>query len=425
MATQFYSIKDTAAKLGKTEDEVKALVRDGKLREFRDRGQLFFKADEVDRLAGSPPSLPTPELSRAGESYAGGSKIGGTALGEDILSDTSIGASQAGAPAVPKSRTGSTAGGLKLPEDTALGLLGSGEGSAVGLSPVAPKGKSGSTAGGIPLADETDLGLSTGLGGLKSDSVGEPKAKGDSGKTDLGLSGADMLTLDELEEAAGPAGRAGGKEDTVISSVGISVFDEDEIQIDVDPLGKTQVAPSMEDQISLEGVGSGSGLLDLTRESDDTSLGAELLDEIYPGEEASTVQEDMPTEVVPGMGVPSQGAAPAFAGAPQGQWVPMGVAAATVVHDPMVGWLVGVMVIGILMLGLAGMVLAGAIQGVVPSFLLSIYGQWVIMTAGTMGLAIAICVVGWLMGKSSTGKKPARAAAAEAAPSEKSAEKKK
>src|SRR5262249_18328283 len=31
-----------------------------------------------------------------------------------------------------------------------------------------------------------------------------------------------------------------------------------------------------------EGVGSGSGLLDLTRESDDTSLGAELLDEIGP-----------------------------------------------------------------------------------------------------------------------------------------------
>ena len=36
-------------------------------------------------------------------------------------------------------------------------------------------------------------------------------------------------------------------------------------------------------KLSLESVGSGSGLLDLTRESDDTSLGAELLDEIYPG----------------------------------------------------------------------------------------------------------------------------------------------
>jgi hypothetical protein len=33
-------------------------------------------------------------------------------------------------------------------------------------------------------------------------------------------------------------------------------------------------------------VGSGSGLLDLTRESDDTSLGAELLEEVYQSEEA-------------------------------------------------------------------------------------------------------------------------------------------
>jgi hypothetical protein len=40
-------------------------------------------------------------------------------------------------------------------------------------------------------------------------------------------------------------------------------------------------AGSMAD-LNLEGIGSGSGLLDLTRESDETSLGAELLDEISP-----------------------------------------------------------------------------------------------------------------------------------------------
>ena len=40
-----------------------------------------------------------------------------------------------------------------------------------------------------------------------------------------------------------------------------------------------------EDDLSLEAVGSGSGLLDLTRESDDTSLGAELLEEVYSGDD--------------------------------------------------------------------------------------------------------------------------------------------
>jgi hypothetical protein len=47
-------------------------------------------------------------------------------------------------------------------------------------------------------------------------------------------------------------------------------------------MAQTSIGSGIQDQINLEGVGSGSGLLDLTRESDDTSLGAELLDEISP-----------------------------------------------------------------------------------------------------------------------------------------------
>ena len=82
-----------------------------------------------------------------------------------------------------------------------------------------------------------------------------------------------------LVDAEGEA--ASSKEDTVITAEGISIFDEEDLEIEpADPLAKTQIAPSMEDQIAIEGVGSGSGLLDLTRESDDTSLGAEVLDHI-------------------------------------------------------------------------------------------------------------------------------------------------
>ena len=51
-----------------------------------------------------------------------------------------------------------------------------------------------------------------------------------------------------------------------------------------DPSAQTNIASNIPDQVNLESVGSGSGLLDLTRESDDTSLGAELLDEIAPAE---------------------------------------------------------------------------------------------------------------------------------------------
>ena len=74
---------------------------------------------------------------------------------------------------------------------------------------------------------------------------------------------------------------------------GISVFEAGEIE-EADTAAQTQVTKSADDQeqISLESVGSGSGLLDLTRESDDTSLGAELLDEIYPGSEGSDAKMD-------------------------------------------------------------------------------------------------------------------------------------
>jgi hypothetical protein len=65
------------------------------------------------------------------------------------------------------------------------------------------------------------------------------------------------------------------------SRVGINVFGEENEE--ADPMAQTNVSPAMRDQLSLEAIGSGSGLLDLTRESDDTSLGADTLDEIAPG----------------------------------------------------------------------------------------------------------------------------------------------
>jgi len=78
-----------------------------------------------------------------------------------------------------------------------------------------------------------------------------------------------------LARADQPTG--GGKDDTVITAEGISIFDEEDLEIDTaDPMAKTHVAMSLEEQVGVEGAGTGSGLLDLTRESDDTSLGAVL-----------------------------------------------------------------------------------------------------------------------------------------------------
>lgn len=63
------------------------------------------------------------------------------------------------------------------------------------------------------------------------------------------------------------------------SASGISAFEG------AGDAGETQLGNELDEDLTLESVGSGSGLLDLTRESDDTSLGAELLEEVYSGED--------------------------------------------------------------------------------------------------------------------------------------------
>ncbi|MCC6284033.1 MAG: helix-turn-helix domain-containing protein [Phycisphaerales bacterium] len=53
MAKMFYTLEEAAEKLGKSSDEVKALVKSGQLQEFRDRDRLMFKRDQVDLLSGA------------------------------------------------------------------------------------------------------------------------------------------------------------------------------------------------------------------------------------------------------------------------------------------------------------------------------------------------------------------------------------
>lgn len=180
MAKMFYTAAEAAARLGKTEDQIKDLVRNGQLREFRDGGTINYKADDIESLA--------------------------------TKSGTSI-------------------------------------------------GRSASASGEIVLEPVEDSGIA------------------------LAPSGSDVLSLADVDSEGTQAGAKSGqkaKEGTVVSSVGVSVFDDDELDQSVDPMAQTQV--SSLSGLGIEGPGSGSGILDLSRERDDTSLGAELLDEIYTPE---------------------------------------------------------------------------------------------------------------------------------------------
>jgi hypothetical protein len=132
------------------------------------------------------------------------------------------------------------------------GGTGTGSGSVVALA-------DSDTGAGAPLPkDDTslaaDLGLTGSLGGIPSP-----------GKTGS-LAGA-------TGSLAGNTGSLAGKGGT---GTGMSMFGTDAEK--ADPSAQTAISSSIQDQVNLEGVGSGSGLLDLTRESDDTSLGALEMD---------------------------------------------------------------------------------------------------------------------------------------------------
>jgi hypothetical protein len=173
MAKMFYTMDEAKAALGRTEDEIRQLSKDGKLREFRDGQKLMFKADQVEGLKGALPPKDSIDINDSGAPIQ--------------LAD---------------SRSGS---GIGIKDDSSPGDIGL-----------------GGSAGGVP----------------------SPRSGSRSG-----------------------------------SGSGINIFQPDEIE-SADPSAATAITSSSESG-SLEAVGSGSGLLDLTKESDDTSLGA-VLDEINP-----------------------------------------------------------------------------------------------------------------------------------------------
>jgi hypothetical protein len=157
-----------------------------------------------------------------------------------------------------------------------------------------------SDLGGGPGIDQVDLGMSdsggliglvdtTGASGTSitlSDSEGSSgslKMKDDTAlAADLGLSGSlgGVPSPGPVRSGGLPSGTGLSGSMSSRSGAGINVFGTDDSVEPIDPMAQTNITGGIRDQMDLA-VGSGSGLLDLTRESDDTSLGA-VLDEINP-----------------------------------------------------------------------------------------------------------------------------------------------
>ena len=334
MAKMFYTLDETRAALAKSEEDIKQLTREGRLREFRDGPRLMFKADQVEQLKAE--------------------------LGGGSLDQVDLGPSDSGAPiGLVDSRGASGSGvGISLSDNDATGMGMSGSGMH------------------MQMKDDTalagDLGLSGSVGGMPS-----PSRVGGGTMSGTGLTGS----------MAGGS-MAGGRG-------GINVFSADDSVEAADPSAQTAITP--QDQVNLEGVGSGSGLLDLTRESDDTSLGAELLDEIAPG-----------------TGKAPRGGRGGRAVSESGMGVAADVGGGRVVTpppvyveqaDPLAPALGGMALAASIFVILGGLVITCATMGTRPAMVDMIAGApgdnrsiWIIFGIGA-GLALVFGLVGMVAGK--------------------------
>ena len=297
MAGDYYSLEEVIEKLGKTEDEIKKLVSDDKLHEFRDGANTLYKVEEVDALISEISEL-----------------------------------------------------------DTAA------EGSAIDLLP-------------------DDTGIST-----------EPIAD---------LSGG--INLGDLTGA-----------DTTVGTTGINVLGDtdDEYKLSDDSQGETQIVESedsvdqlgsLDGDLSMDSVGSGSGLLDLSLQADDTSLGA-VLDDILPAigegaaaaedvgvaEEADKIFEEAEPEAVEPIEVEHEVMSRYIQPEPDGASNSCGIA----------------LIVPLLAMIYAAIVLVAGFKGIAPAILTGIEG---IIWYVAIGLAVVVLgIIGFaalLGGKKGKGKK--------------------
>jgi hypothetical protein len=246
MAGMFYSLKDAAEKIKKTQEEFKKLVKQGKLREFRDGAHLLFKIDEVEALmadtsvmAAKEPSVPEiPELELPEM------EIPETAVPEQEMPEIEIPEAEIPGPETPEVEAPAPA---EQPADT----------EEISLAPET----------GIPIPESELTSADTALTSEGISVLGE---------TDRDY----QVTDDTLAETTGTLGTTG-----TMGTTGT---------------GGTTPEPSLEEieeDVSMDTFGSGSGLLDLSLQADDTSLGA-ILDEIYSAEGAE-VKEPAPAKSGP------------------------------------------------------------------------------------------------------------------------------
>lgn len=427
MAGMFYSLKETAEKLGKSADEIKQLAQEGRLREFRDGSNLLFKIDEVNALLaeGAEPPVGTEAEAEPDMDLDMDLEAEGTA--EDVSPETEPEFEmEAAEPEMESSEPEpekTPAEPAEMEEDFSLEL------DDVESPDVEMPAQADATAA-------LDLGPDV-------DEEGTAEFDADSSLTDseeAKKEPAAELGDDEDISLAPETGIMAGSDitdmDTALTGEGINVLgdtDADDYGVTDDSLAET-IGPGgtsgeasleeIEDDVNLDSFGSGSGLLDLSLQADDTSLGG-ILDEIYTadgGEEepaagAPGSVEDLTAEA-DHVGHEDELAVPEPAAL-----TPAAVGAAYIEPAPdtqsnMLGILLFVPLLALLY---TAVVVWAAQKAVMPSILASVQGLILYIVGGAAVVTLVVFGVSFVVG----GEKAPRAAKAKKAKKEKAPREKK
>ena len=180
---------------------------------------------------------------------------------------------------------------------------------------------------------------------------------------------------------------------------GVSIFDPDEEE-DVDPAAATQISPGLGHITDFGEAGaSGSGLANLALESDDTSLGADLLEDVYtstgsgsglpPSESALGASDiaDTGGDLFENTGTEAEAIAPA----------PAGPIPAEIYDGPGSGLVAGLAIGMVVTLALTGIVLILMLDG--NAALIEKMSMNLVYGAAGTGAAVMLlgAIVGWLM----------------------------
>jgi excisionase family DNA binding protein len=364
MSGMFYSLEEAAQKLKKSKDEVKKLVKDGKLREFRDGPNVLFKVTEIEALM---PDVEIPGPSESQEPVEEEMEI--PELAEEPSAEAIVEDAIAEEP-------------LELEPEPEVIPAEPGEfqdfDSETAISEIPEEASEPQAEEPVKLEDEDLDNI------LLAPETGVPAADGDltDGDTALTGQGTSILGLSDNKEYD-------LTDDTMAETV----------IVDGTKGGSTgEGLDEIEEDVSLDSFGSGSGLLDLSLQADDTSLGG-ILDEIYTDEnkEPASLAEPGPSADMAeehGEMIPEEvSLAPQIIGDAS---LAIGPVAAQVPPDSQSNILGILLFIPIAAVLYTAIVAFSGLHGMLPS-ILTVIQIWVWPIMGALGLVSLIVVVAAVM----------------------------